>query len=86
MAQWTPKHSTPFPHKHQAHASLMYLHYVLPACTVYCLQEYESDYDEYDGEEWYDSKVDYEQYAKLEGYEPEVYCKKMHVKTDDKTY
>lgn len=35
---------------------------------------------EEEDEEWYESKVDTDAAAKLTGYEPEIYCKKMEVK------
>jgi hypothetical protein len=39
--------------------------------------KYEKKSDKYDDEdEWYESKYDTEDYAKLEGYEPGVYCSK----------
>lgn len=45
--------------------------------------EEEDDYKyvvEEEDQEWYESKVDTDSAAKLTGYEPKIYCKKMEVK------
>lgn len=45
--------------------------------------DYKTSDDKYateEEEEWYESKVDTESAAKMTGYEPEIYCKKMEVK------